>query len=65
MYRENIYEVMESTKEKVSVWVIPKNTGLKGYAWKTLKEAGLDLDDARVVGDGKLRLRFNLIVKKR
>ena len=65
MYRENIYEVMESIKEKESVLVIPKNTGLKGYAWKTLRETGLDLDDARVVGDGKLRLKGLTLLLRR
>lgn len=56
MYRENIYEVMEATAEKVSTLVIPTNTGLKGYAWKVLKEAGLDLDKAQQSNKIALRL---------
>lgn len=55
MYRENIYEVMESAGEKINTLVVPKNTGLKGYAWKVLKEAGLDLDKASEIGKNKLK----------
>ena len=57
MYRENIYDVMEATGEKISTLVIPKNSGLKGYAWKVLREAGLKLDDTEQVAKNKLRLQ--------
>ena len=46
MYRENIFEVLKATGEDMKVLVIPKNTGLKGYGWEVLKEAGLRLDEA-------------------
>ncbi|HIJ18569.1 TPA: hypothetical protein HA372_02675 [Candidatus Woesearchaeota archaeon] len=47
MYRENIYGILEGTKEKISAIIVPKNSGLKGYAWKVLKEAGLDIGQAK------------------
>jgi len=65
MYRENIYDVMNATGEKISTLVIPKNTGLRGYAWKVLKEAGLKLDDAKQVGKNKLKLGDLTLVLKR
>ena len=65
MYRENIYDVMNATGEKISTLVIPKNTGLRGYAWKVLKEAGLKLDDAKQVGKNKLKLGDLSLVLKR
>lgn len=55
MYRENIYDVIKQTGENISTIVIPKNNGLKGYAWKVLKEAGLDLEKAEVVGKNELK----------
>lgn len=58
MYRENIYEVMEKTGERVGALVVPKNgglKGLKGYTWKVLREAGLDLEKAERVEDEKLK----------
>ena len=45
MYRENIYEILKATGEDINILVIPKNTGLKGYGWQVLKEAGLRLDE--------------------
>jgi len=65
MYRENIYDVMNATGEKISTLVIPKNTGLKGYAWQVLKEAGLKLDDAKQAGRNKLKLGGLTLVLKR
>lgn len=49
MYRENIREVIEQSGENISTIVVPKNSGLKGYAWQVLKEAGLDLEQAEQV----------------
>ena len=51
---------MEKTGENIRTIVVPKNTGLKGYAWKALKEAGLDLEQAEEVEDGKLKLNFTI-----
>lgn len=45
MYRENIYEIMNSTGEQIKTIIIPKNSGL-GYVNQVLKEAGLKLDKA-------------------
>ena len=56
MYRESIYEIIESTGEKITTLLAPKNSGLKGYAWKTLREAGLDLDRAVEVADNRLKV---------
>ena len=56
MYREIIYDVIRATGERVAVLVIPKNTGLKGYAWKVLREAGLDLDKAQQLDKTTLKL---------
>ncbi len=55
MYRENIYDVIKQTGEKVSTLVVPKNNGLKGYAWKVMKESGLDLESAKELEKGKLK----------
>ena len=55
MYRENIYDIVEATGQPISTLVIPKNTGLKGYAWKVLKEAGLNLDNAQKISKIALR----------
>ena len=38
----------------VNVVVVPKNSGLKGYAWKVLQEAGFDLERAEKVRDNSL-----------
>ena len=54
MYRENIYDVIKATGEDVSALVVPKNTGLNGYARNVLKEAGLDLESAKKVGETTL-----------
>jgi len=65
MYRENIYDVIESTREIITTLIVPKNSGLKGYAWKVLKEAGLNLDDAEEVAENKLRVGdLNIILKR-
>ena len=56
MYSENIYGIIEKTGEKVSTLVIPKNTGLKGYAWKVLGESGLNLDKAIEADKNKLTI---------
>ena len=61
MYRENIYDVINAVGEPISALVIPKNTGLKGYAWKVLKEAGLDLKKAQQLDKSTLKLG-NLIL---
>lgn len=65
MYRENIRDIIEQTGEKINTLVIPKNSGLKGYAWKALKEAGLDLDTAEQIAKNKLRLGDLTLVLKR
>ena len=65
MYRENIYDVIKAIGERVAVLVIPKNTGLKGYAWKVLREAGLDLDKAQQLDKTTLKLGdFNLWLRR-
>ena len=56
MYRENIYGILEGTKEKISAIIVPKNSGLKGYAWKVLKEAGLDIGQAERTGKDSARI---------
>ena len=56
MYRENIYDVIKAVEQSVSILVIPKNTGLKGYAWKVLNEAGLNLEKAQQLDKGTLKL---------
>lgn len=56
MYRENIYEVIERTGEKITTLVVPKNSGLKGYAWNVLKEAGLEVDNAVEVSEYRLKV---------
>ncbi|MBS3114448.1 hypothetical protein J4448_05085 [Candidatus Woesearchaeota archaeon] len=56
MYRENIYDVIKATGERVTTLVIPKNTGLKGYAWQVLKEAGLDLGNAKQIDKATLKV---------
>ena len=59
MYRENIYSVIESvesTSGKISALIVPKNSGLKGYGWKVLEEAGLDLGRAEQTGKDSARL---------
>jgi phosphoribosyl-ATP pyrophosphohydrolase len=56
MYRENIYEVIERTGEKITTLLAPKNNGLKGYAWKALREAGLDLENAVPCSDNRLKV---------
>ena len=55
MYRENIYDVIKGTGEKISALVIPTNNGLKGYGWKVMKEAGLDLEKAEKIGKDQLK----------
>ncbi|MBI2558222.1 phosphoribosyl-ATP diphosphatase [Candidatus Woesearchaeota archaeon] len=56
MYRENMYDVIKGTGERVSALVVPKNNGLKGYAWKVMKEAGLDLESAKELEKGRLKV---------
>ncbi len=65
MFRENIYDVIKKTGENVSALVIPKNSGLRGYAEEVLKDAGLDLKKARLVSKNKLRLDDLTIILKR
>ena len=65
MYRENIYEVIETIGKKISTLVVPKNTGLKGYAWKVLKEAGLDLENFQIVADAELRAKDLTVLLRR
>ena len=64
MYRENIFEVMEKTGAS-GMLVVPKNTGLKGYAWQVLKEAGLDLEEAKKIGANELSLRGLTVLLRR
>ena len=54
MYREKFYDVLGAIGERVDLVVVPKNSGLKGYVWKVLKEAGFDLEKARKVSETKL-----------
>ena len=56
MYHENIYRIIEATGKQINTIIIPKNTGLKGYAWKVLKKAGLNLEEAQKVSRTELRL---------
>lgn len=69
MYRENIYDVIKAVEQregvKVAALVIPKNSGLKGYAWEVLKEAGLDLNNAERVTDTELRINNLPILLRR
>lgn len=65
MYQENIYKIIEATGEKISTLVIPKNTGLKGYAWKVLKQAGLGLDEAVEVAVNTLKIGELTLIQKR
>lgn len=65
MYRENVYEIIGSIGENVTTLVVPKNSGLKGYAWKVLKEAGLKLEDAEQMRDNKLKLGDLTLILKR
>jgi phosphoribosyl-ATP pyrophosphohydrolase len=65
MYQENIYGIIEGTGEKVSTLIIPKNSGLKGYAWKVLKQAGLDLDEAVEVAENTSRIGELTLIQKR
>ncbi len=77
MYRENIWELIESINKKlepgiegtlegpISTLVIPKNSGLKGYAWKVLLEAGLDVNEAQEIGKNELRIRYLTLLLRR
>ena len=65
MYQEDIRDIIEQTGEKITTLVIPKNSGLKGYAWKVLKEAGLKLDDAEEIAKNRLHLDDLTLVLKR
>ena len=56
MYRENIYEVISGTGEKVNTLVVSTNRRLKAYTWKVLREAGLAIDDAVQVAEDQLRV---------
>lgn len=64
MYRENIYDVMNATGEKISTLIIPKNSGLN-YFGQVLKEAGLNLDEAKKVGKDKMELNGLTLVLER
>src|SRR3989338_761984 len=65
MYRENIYGVMERTGEKITALVVSKNSGLKGYAWKVMKEAGLDLSAAPGTGPNQVSVGGLTILLRR
>ena len=58
MYRENIYDLIRAVEQregvKIPTLVVPKNSGLKGYVWKVLKEAGLDLEKAKKISETEL-----------
>jgi len=62
MYRENIYDVISSIGVPVSALAVPKNTGLKGYAWKVLKEAGLDLGEAVRIGENDMKTKEGVMM---
>ena len=65
IYRENIYEVIEGTRERITTLVVPKNTGLNSYAWKVLGEAGLTVNKAREIGQNKLKVgNLTLLVRR-
>lgn len=69
MYRENIYDVINAVEQregvKITTLVIPKNSGLKGYAWEVLKEAGLDLDNAERLADTELRIgKLSILLRR-
>ena len=65
MHQKNIYKVIEETGEKISTLVIPKNSGLKGYAWKVLKQACLDLDGAVEVEKNSLKVGELTLIQRR
>ncbi len=65
MYRENIYDVLRMNGEQIDTLIVPKNTGLKGYVWKVLKEAGLDLYEAEQIGEGKLKAKGLTLLLRR
>jgi len=65
MHQKNIYEVIEETGEKISTLVIPKNSGLKEYAWKVLKQACLDLDGAVEVEKNSLKVGGLTLIQRR
>lgn len=65
MYRENIYDVISSIGVPVSTLVVPKNSGLKGYAWKVLQEAGLDLAEAIQVSETEMKAKDDVTVQFR
>lgn len=65
MYRENLCDVMEKTGEKISIIIVPKNKGLKGYAWQVLKDAGVDLEQAERIESDKLLLNGVTYVMRR
>tara|TARA_Y100000310_G_C20277923_1_gene621177 strand:+ start:159 stop:659 length:501 start_codon:yes stop_codon:yes gene_type:complete len=65
MYRENLFEIVEGMGENVTGLILPKNTGLKGYAWTMLKEAGFDLREAEEIGDNRLRMGELEVLLKR
>lgn len=56
VHKENFYDVIAGTGHPITALVIPKNTGLKGYAWKVLVEAGLPVDKAQEIGRNQLRI---------
>lgn len=65
MYRENFYDVIASTGQKINTVVIPKNSGLKAYVSGVLAESGLDLQDAVQTGKNKLVLKDLTFILKR
>ena len=65
MYCENIYNIIKATGEKIYTLVVPKNNGLKGYAWKVMKEAGLNLAKAQESGKNRLKIGDLTILLRR
>lgn len=57
MYRENVYNVIGRTGERVSTILIPENTRIRDYTWKVLKEAGLDMAGAEPIAEDALKTR--------
>lgn len=57
MYRENIYNVIGRSGERVSTILIPENSRLRAYTWEVLKEAGLKMDGATAIAEDALRTK--------
>ena len=65
MYRENIYDVINATGERVSALLVPINRRLKAYTWKVLGEAGLKMDEAKQIAEDTLEVGGLKLVLRR